>query len=87
MSHSGTYQYRCEVRLDDLHLAITAYEGVPYLVVRRRVILLDSDEQRAVPTCHAIRLFVSEDQILKVFVIISLISVLVLVVVLAAPVG
>ena len=38
---------------------------------------LDHDEQRAVPSRHAIGLFVAEDEVLKIVVVISTVAVLV----------
>lgn len=73
----SAYQDCRKVRLDKLHLAVGANEGIPYLLAWRRCILFDYDEQRAVPSRHAIGLFVPEDEILKVFLVISTISVFV----------
>lgn len=73
----GTYQHCRQVRLHSLHLAITAYHGFPYLIAWRCFVLLYHDEQRTIPSCHAIGLFVSEDQVLKVLFVISAVAFLV----------
>jgi hypothetical protein len=63
----GTYQYCCEILLHNFHFAVAAYHGLPYLVAWRCLVFFDHDEQRAVPSCHAIGLFISEDEVLEVF--------------------
>jgi hypothetical protein len=68
---SGSYQDCCQVWLDDLHLAVTAYHGLPYLVAWRRLVFFDRDEQRTIPPGHAIGLLIPEDQILKVLLFIA----------------
>lgn len=73
----GTYQHCRKVGLDRFHLAVTAYHGIPYLVAWRLLVFLDHDEQRAVPSRHAIGLFVAEDEVLKIVVVISTVAVLV----------
>lgn len=67
----STHQNCCQVGPDSLHLAVAAYHGIPYLVARRRLIFLDHDEQRAVPSRHAIGLFIAKDQVLKDIFVIS----------------
>lgn len=62
----GTYQHCRQVWSDSFQFAVTAYEGVPYLVVWGCFVLFHHDEERAVPSCHAIGLFVPEYQVLKV---------------------
>ena len=74
---SQTYQHCRLVRPHDLCLPVAANEGVPDLVAPRRLIFLHNDEQRAVPSRHAIGLFVAEDEVLKVVVVISTVAVLV----------
>jgi hypothetical protein len=71
----GTHQHGREVRLDSLHLAIAAYHGVPYLVARRLLVLLNDNEQRTVPSRHAIGFFVAEDKVLKVVVVIAAVGI------------
>ena len=58
-------------------MPVTAYHGIPYLVAWRLLVFLDHDEQRAVPSRHAIGLFVAEDEVLKIVVVISTVAVLV----------
>jgi hypothetical protein len=73
----GTYQYCCHIRLDDLHLAVTAYHGLPYLVAWRCLVFFNYDEQRTVPPCHAIGLLIPEDEILEVPLFITSINLLI----------
>lgn len=85
-----TYQHSRQVGFDGLQLAVGANEGIPYLLTRRRGVLLDDDEQWAVPPCHAVGLLVPEDQVLKVFLLIATVILLVcqqLLVVLATSIG
>jgi hypothetical protein len=85
-----TYQDSRHVWLDNLRLAIASNEGFPHLVARWCRVFLDHDEEGAVPARHAIGLFVPEDQVLKVLLLIASILALVsqqLLVVLATSVG
>jgi hypothetical protein len=45
---------------------VVAHEGVPHGRTRRRRVLFDDEEQRAVPARHAVGLLVAEQQVLKV---------------------
>lgn len=86
----STHQHCRKVRLDDLHLAVATNERIPNLLTRRRGIFPHHDEQRAVPSRHAIGLFVPEDEVLEVFLVISPVSILIrqqLFVVLATSIG
>jgi hypothetical protein len=65
------YQNCSLVRLDDFGLGVAADEGVPDLVAPRRLVFLDDDEERAVPARHAVGLFVAEDEVLKVVVLVA----------------
>jgi hypothetical protein len=65
------------MRSYNLSLPVAAYEGVPDLVTPRGFVLLHDDEQRAIPTRHAVGLLVPEDQVLKVFLLVPAIFVLV----------
>jgi hypothetical protein len=66
VSPTRAYQHGSSVRLDNLPLAIASNHGFPDLVKGRSVVLIDYCEQRAIPPCHSIRLFVPKHQVLKV---------------------
>jgi hypothetical protein len=86
----GSYQNCRHIRLHRLHLAIAADYGFPYLLTWWRGIFFDHDEQRTVPPRHAIGLLIPEDQVLKVFLVVSSIRVLIgqqLLVVFATSIG
>lgn len=85
-----TYQHSRQVGFDGLQLAVAANERIPYLLARRRGVLLDDDEQRAVPPRHAVGLLVPKDEVLEVFVLIAAVVLRVcqqLLVVLATSIG
>jgi hypothetical protein len=65
------YQHCRHIWLDNLRLAIATNESLPHLVAWWCFVLLDHDEQRAVPPRHAIGLFIPEDQVLEIVLFIA----------------
>jgi hypothetical protein len=66
-----TYQNRRLVGLDNLRLGVAPNEGIPHLVAPRRLVFLDDNEERTVPARHAVWLFVAEDEVLEIIVLVA----------------
>ena len=61
----GAYQNCSSIRPNDLRLSLFTNQSIPDGFKRRLGIVEGDREQRTIPSCHAVRLLVSVDQVLE----------------------
>ena len=61
----GAYQNRSSIRPNDLRLSLFTNQSIPDGLKRRLGIVEGDREQRTIPSCHAVRLLVSVDQVFE----------------------